>query len=113
MNKSELVSTLAADHPHLPQRQIGKAVKTVFEHIGGALAEGRRVELRGFGAFTTRSHQARTGRNPFKGAAVEIDAKLVLQFKPGKEMRQPLNANRRTRTVNASTLRLRQSLSRP
>ena len=55
------------------------------------MAQGRRVELRGFGAFSTRARAPRTGRNPRTGAAVKVDAKKVPYFKPGKELRERLN----------------------
>ena len=66
---------------------------TVFDEISKALAGGHRVELRGFGAFSTRQRDARTGRNPRTGEAVDVDAKRVPYFKPGKEMRERLNLN--------------------
>jgi integration host factor subunit beta len=59
--------------------------------VGDQLAMGGRVELRGFGAFSTRERDARTGRNPRTGESVEVDAKRVPYFKPGKEMRERLN----------------------
>ena len=58
---------------------------------GDAMARGDRVELRGFGAFSTRQRDARTGRNPRTGEALDVDAKRVPYFKPGKEMRERLN----------------------
>ena len=63
----------------------------MFDSITGQLAESGRVELRGFGAFSTRSRDARVGRNPRTGEPVEVSAKRVPYFKPGKEMRERLN----------------------
>jgi integration host factor subunit beta len=68
-----------------------RIVATIFDEITDALAQGRRVELRGFGAFSTRDRDPRTGRNPRTGAAVKVDAKKVPYFKPGKELRERLN----------------------
>ncbi len=91
MIRSELVSAVAEANPHLTIRDVDRLVSVIFDTITGALAEGRRVELRGFGAFSTRGREARTGRNPRTGAAVTVDAKRVPHFKPGKELRERLN----------------------
>ena len=91
MIRSELVQLLARDNPDLALREIERLVTAVFEAIAEQLADGGRVELRGFGAFSTRSRVARVGRNPRTGAAVDVDAKRVPYFKPGKEMRARLN----------------------
>lgn len=92
MIRSELVAIVAEQNPHLTVRDVEAIVATIFDEITQALAEGRRVELRGFGAFSTRAREARTGRNPRTGTAVEVDAKRVPYFKPGKELREKLNA---------------------
>ena len=91
MIRSELVQRLAEENPTLAPRDIDRIVHTVFDAIGTRLAEGGRVELRGFDAFSTRARDARTGRNPRTGEAVAVDAKRVPYFKPGKEMRERLN----------------------
>jgi integration host factor subunit beta len=91
MIRSELVSLLARDHPDLSVRDIEKIVDVFFDQIIDRLAADGRVELRGFGAFSTRARDARTGRNPRTGETVAVDAKRVPYFKPGKEMRQRLN----------------------
>ena len=91
MIRSELVEKLSADHPHLTAREVESVVSAIFEAITDKLAAGGRVELRGFGAFSTREREARTGRNPRTGEAVAVDAKRVPYFKPGKEMRERLN----------------------
>ncbi len=91
MIRSELVASVAAGNPHLTARDLERIVGVVFETIVVALAEGRRVELRGFGAFSTRARDARTGRNPRTGTAVQVDAKRVPYFKPGKDLRERLN----------------------
>ena len=91
MIKSELVKRLMAQCPHLYERDIEKIVNVILEQITGALRQGDRVELRGFGACTARRREARNGRNPRTGAAVSISAKALPFFKTGKEMRQRLN----------------------
>ena len=91
MIRSELVQKLCDDFPDLTQREIEIAVNAFFDSITEQLAQGGRVELRGFGAFSTRKRDARVGRNPRTGEAVDVDAKRVPYFKPGKEMRERLN----------------------
>ena len=91
MIRSELVNKLCHDFPDLSQREIELVVTGIFSEITAQLAKGGRVELRGFGAFSTRQRDARTGRNPRTGEQVEVDAKKVPYFKPGKEMRERLN----------------------
>jgi integration host factor subunit beta len=91
MIRSELVQLLAEDNPDLSTREVEKIVSVFFDEIVGRLAEEGRVELRGFGAFSTREREARTGRNPRTGETVDVDAKRVPYFKPGKEMRARLN----------------------
>jgi integration host factor subunit beta len=89
--RSELVEKLCDDHPDLTVKEIERVVTAFFDSVIDQLAAGGRVELRGFGAFSTREREARRGRNPRTGAAVEVDAKRVPYFKPGKEMRERLN----------------------
>ena len=91
MIRSELVAVVAEQNPHLTIKDVERIVATIFDEITDALAQGRRVELRGFGAFSTRARAPRTGRNPRTGAAVKVDAKKVPYFKPGKELRERLN----------------------
>ena len=91
MIRSELVQKLCADFPDLTQREVEGVVSALFDSITEQLAEGGRVELRGFGAFSTRQRDARVGRNPRTGEAVPVNAKRVPYFKPGKEMRERLN----------------------
>jgi integration host factor subunit beta len=91
MIRSELVQKLCTDFPDLTQREVEGVVSAIFDSITDQLAKGGRVELRGFGAFSTRQRDGRVGRNPRTGEAVEVDAKRVPYFKPGKEMRERLN----------------------
>lgn len=91
MIRSELLSALARDNPDLRAEDVEQVVDIFFDEISQRLAEGGRVELRGFGAFSTREREARQGRNPRTGATVEVDAKRVPYFRPGKEIRRILN----------------------
>ena len=91
MIKSELIQVIAQENPHLYQRDVERIINTIFGEIGGALARGDRVELRGFGAFSIKDRPARTGRNPRTGAPVQVAAKRVPFFKTGKELRERLN----------------------
>ncbi|MGE4324471.1 MAG: integration host factor subunit beta [Sphingobium sp.] len=92
MIRSELIQKLAEENPELTLQEVEKILDLFFREIVDRLAAGGRVELRGFGAFTTRAREARTGRNPRTGEQVPGSAKRVPYFKPGKEMRERLNA---------------------
>jgi integration host factor subunit beta len=91
MIRSELLQLLAKDNPDLRAEDVERALDTFFDEIAARLAKGGRVELRGFGAFSTREREARKGRNPRTGDTVEVPGKRVPFFKPGKEMRAKLN----------------------
>ncbi|NBR89938.1 MAG: integration host factor subunit beta [Rhodobacteraceae bacterium] len=91
MIRSELIQKIADENPHLFQRDVEKIVNTIFEEITEAMARGDRVELRGFGAFSVKSRDARTGRNPRTGDPVDVEEKNVPFFKTGKLLRDRLN----------------------
>ena len=91
MIRSELVQLLMRDNPDLSARDVERIVTVFFDEITQRLSADGRVELRGFGAFSPRARDARTGRNPRTGESVEVEAKRVPYFKPGKEMRARLN----------------------
>ena len=91
MIRSELLQALSRENPDLRAEEVEQVVDIFFEEIAARLSEGGRVELRGFGAFSTRERDARKGRNPRTGEAVDVPAKRVPYFKPGKEMRRVLN----------------------
>ena len=93
MTKSELILRLAEQNPHLYQRDIEKIVGTIFDEITNALARGDRVELRGFGAFSVKRRDARTGRNPRTGEAVSVTEKYIPFFKTGKQLRERINCD--------------------
>src|SRR5271165_2962666 len=102
MTKSELIAELAEANPHLRATDVEVIVATIFDEITQALARGDRVELRGFGAFTVKHRNARTGRNPRTGEAVPVDEKAVPFFKAGKELRERVNKGRPARGSLAS-----------
>ena len=91
MIKSELVTKIAEQNPHLFQRDVENIVNAILDTIADALARGDRVELRGFGAFSVKKRDARSGRNPRTGETVSVAEKVIPVFKTGKEMRQRLN----------------------
>ena len=91
MIKSELVQKIADENPHLYQRDVERIVGTIFDEIVEAMADGKRVELRGFGAFSVKKRDARTGRNPRTGETVAVEEKHVPFFKTGKLLRDRLN----------------------
>lgn len=93
MIRSELIQVLSEQNPDLRPEEVDRVVDIFFDEIAARLAEGGRVELRGFGTFSTKLRDARTGRNPRTGDAVAVPAKRVPYFKPGKEMRERLNAD--------------------
>ncbi len=84
MTKSELIARLAEANPHLFHRDVERIVTTVFDEITTALADGDRVELRGFGAFSVKERGARVGRNPRTGATIQIAASKTPGFRAGK-----------------------------
>lgn len=93
MIRSELLSVLAKEHSDLRSEDIEQVVDIFFDEISQRLAEGGRIELRGFGAFSVREREARQGRNPRTGEAVAVAAKRVPYFRPGKDVRRILNTD--------------------
>jgi len=91
MIKSELILHIAEQNPHLHDRDAEAVVNTILSRIADALAAGDRVELRGLGIFSLRTRGARQGRNPKTGAAVPVEEKKTVAFKPGKGMQARLN----------------------
>ena len=89
--RSGRLTALAQDHPECRAEECEQVLDIFFEEIAQRIAEGGRVELRGFGAFSTREREARKGRNPRTGETVDVPAKSVPYFKPGKDMRKRLN----------------------
>jgi integration host factor subunit beta len=92
MTKSELIEILSQRQGHLKADDVDLAVKSLLEMMGGALADGDRIEIRGFGSFSLHYRPPRTGRNPKTGDAVALPGKHVPHFKPGKELRDRVSA---------------------
>jgi integration host factor subunit beta len=91
MTKSELMLRIGELNPHLHHCHVERIVATIFDEIATALARRDRVELRGFGAFSVKHRDARTGRNPRTGATVEVSPKIIPFFKTGKQLSEQLN----------------------
>src|SRR3954470_19439565 len=89
--KSDLIERIAAENPHLYQRDVDILVNTILDTITAALARGDRVELRDFGVFAARTREARTGRNPRNGTEVPVSKKVVPTFKTSRDMHRRLN----------------------
>jgi integration host factor subunit beta len=94
MTKSELIEIIAQKQKHLPSKDVELAVKHLLEIMSDALADGERIEIRGFGSFSLHFRPPRLGRNPKTGEAVSLAGKHVPHFKPGKDIRERVNANR-------------------
>lgn len=88
MNKSELIEQLAYKHTHLNYADVEASVKIILNHMAEALAQGERIEIRGFGSFNLHYRKPRTGRNPKTGEAVALAGKYAPHFKPGKELKE-------------------------
>ena len=93
MTKSELIEAIAHKQTQLAYKDIELAVKTLLEHMAQSLSEGERIEIRGFGSFSLHYRPPRKGRNPKTGTPVDLPAKSVPHFKPGKELRERANSS--------------------
>ena len=91
MTKSELIELIAAKQKHLPAKDVELAVKQILEIMSDALAQGGRIEIRGFGSFSLHFRPPRQGRNPKTGETVALSGKYVPHFKPGKDLRERVN----------------------
>ncbi|QIL88943.1 integration host factor subunit beta [Microbulbifer harenosus] len=91
MTKSELIEKIALRLDQLPVKDVELAVKVMLDTMSSVLAEGERIEIRGFGSFSLHYRAPRTGRNPKTGDSVELAGKYVPHFKPGKELRDRVN----------------------
>ena len=92
MTKSELIERIAAKQTQLSAKDCEFAVKSILEYMAEVLSEGGRIEVRGFGSFSLHYRVPRIGRNPKTGAPVALSGKYVPHFKPGKELRDRVNA---------------------
>lgn len=91
ITRSNLIKAINARIPSLSEKDTDDAVRMVLKVLGDSLACGRRIEIRGFGAFDLNLRPARLGRNPRTGEAVAVPAKFAVHFKPGKDMKDNVN----------------------
>ena len=101
--KSQLIQNITDQNPHLYIKDVERIVNTIFSEITKSLADGRRVELRGFGAFSVQKRKERVGRNPRTGDAVKVSEKYIPRFKSGKELRIKLNLENKVDNFVPST----------
>ena len=94
MTKSELIDILARKQSNLPYKEVELGVKALLEQMSDSLASGERIEIRGFGSFSLHYRPPRIGRNPKTGDCVSLPGKSVPHFKPGKELRERVDASR-------------------
>lgn len=93
MMKSELIERIARKQSHLAYKDVELAVKSMLEQMSNSLSSGERIEIRGFGSFSLHYRPPRAGRNPKTGGSVSLPGKHVPHFKPGKELRERVNAS--------------------
>lgn len=91
MTRSELIDLMASQQTQLSPKDVELAVKLMIDHMAEMLAQGERIEIRGFGSFSLHYREPRRGRNPKTGDTVQLDGKHVPHFKPGKELRERVN----------------------
>ena len=103
LTKSGLIETLARNQSHLSPKDVELAVKSLLERMSREMANGERIEIRGFGSFSLHFREPRIGRNPKSGDAVALRGKHVPHFKPGKELRERVNGQRKGSSRPAST----------
>ncbi len=90
MTKADLVESVAKE-AEMTKKDAEQLVEIIFDSIVSTLNKGEKIELRGFGSFRVRHRNARKGRNPKTGEAVNIPAKRVAYFKPGKDLKELIN----------------------
>lgn len=112
MTKSELIERIAAAQAQLPTKDVELAVKSMIEQMALTLAQGQRIEIRGFGSFSLHYRAPRIGRNPKTGESVGLAGKYVPHFKPGKELRDRVNEGLQ-RDIAAGKLSGSEQLQRP
>ena len=93
MTKSELIERLSDQARHIPAKELELAIKELLEQMAQTLQKGERIEIRGFGSFSLHYRAPRVGRNPKTGETVKLDGKYVPHFKPGKELRERVDAS--------------------
>lgn len=93
MTRSELIARLAERYPQLVVKDAEFAVRTILDAMARTLAQGHRIEIRGFGSFGLNHRPARVGRNPKSGERVHVPEKFVPHFKAGKELRERVDSH--------------------
>lgn len=93
LNKSDLITEMAVKYNSLDEQVIEESVKIMLDQMIASLSSGKRIEIRGFGSFALHHREPRVGRNPKTGTSVEVSAKSVPHFKPGKALRDAVNAS--------------------
>jgi integration host factor subunit beta len=91
LNKSDLITRIATQQAGLNEQLVEDSVKIMLDQMVASLASGKRIEIRGFGSFALHYREPRVGRNPKTGESVEVAAKAVPHFKPGKALRDAVN----------------------
>jgi integration host factor subunit beta len=91
LNKSDLITRIATQQVGLNEQLVEESVKIMLDQMVASLASGKRIEIRGFGSFALHYREPRVGRNPKTGESVEVAAKAVPHFKPGKALRDAVN----------------------
>lgn len=94
LSRSELIRSLEDRFPELRSETVDQAVRTLLEHLASCIVSGRRIEIRDFGAFSLRRYAARTRRNPRTGEPVQVGAKSVVHFRPGKGLNDRVNGRK-------------------
>ncbi len=94
LTKADLISNLSKNKEHLPSKDVKMAINQLIKIISKTLANGERIEVRGFGCFSLHYYPPRTGRNPESGTVVNLSGKYVPHFKPGKELRERVKQRR-------------------
>lgn len=97
--KSQLIHSLIQQYPNLSEKEIEDSVNDILEAMSDALAEGRRIEIRGFGSFALHYRPPRSAHNPKTGAKILTQPKYSAHFKPGKELRERINQARLTNPI--------------
>ena len=88
MNRSDLISKLAESTPNLQAKDVELGVKIILEKLASTIANGSRIEIRGFGSFGLNYRKPRDGRNPKTGEKIMVSAKYCPHFKPGKTLKE-------------------------
>lgn len=94
MIKSELIEILASEITHLTEQQVSESINCVLDVMSQTLAEGGRIEIRGFGSFALRKKPPRDAHNPKTGQKIKTQSKFSPHFKPGKELRERVNESK-------------------